>query len=163
MCGAYNVPVHAHFGSVIPSSPSSSQLNTFLFLSHGMRSMICIAFSVQQALYVDRGLMRSIRSQNGWRCVRDGEVSEVMRRGSVIRAQIWSRRAIRNYQLPAITNYQLHHSDGNRYPRCLLPSMSLQCQARTTLVGNSNSTWRPIRAADKCVTLCGVDVGLVQW
>ena len=108
MCGAYNVPVHAHFGSVIPSSPSSSQLNTFLFLSHGMRSMICIAFSVQQALYVDRGLMRSIRSQNGWRCVRDGEVSEVMRRGSVIRAQIWSRRAIRNYQLPAITNYQLH-------------------------------------------------------
>ena len=108
MCGAYNVPVHAHFGSVIPSSPSSSQLNTFLFLSHGLRSMICIAFSVQQALYVDRGLMRSIRSQNGWRCVRDGEVSEVMRRGSVIRAQIWSRRAIRNYQLPAITNYQLH-------------------------------------------------------
>ena len=69
---------------------------------------ICIAFSVQQALYVDRGLMRSIRSQNGWRCVRDGEVSEVMRPGSVIRAQIWSRRAIRNYQLPAITNYQLH-------------------------------------------------------
>ena len=101
---------------------------------------ICIAFSVQQALYVDRGLMRSIRSQNGWRCVRDGEVSEVMRPGSVIRAQIWSRRAIRNYQLPAITNYQLHHSDGNHYPRCLLPSMSLQCQARTTLVENSNST-----------------------
>ena len=87
-----------------------------------------------------QGLMRSIRSQNGWRCVRDGEVSEVMRRGSVIRAQIWSRRAIRNYPPPAITNYQLHHSDGNRYPRCLLPSMSLQCQARTTLVGNSNST-----------------------
>ena len=130
------MPVHAHFGSVIPSSPSSSQLNTFLFLSHGMRSMICIAFSVQQALYVDRGLMRSIRSQNGWRCVRDGEVSEVMRRGSVIRAQIWSRRAIRNYQLPAITNYQLHHSDLNRYPRCLLPSMYV-----TSMSSRNNISW----------------------